>query len=846
MDDATHRLTILKIPQSLRETLKLTKTYACPTPGAKLIRTEYSAGIRFEFNQTSVPDIHAFAALHEKMLAVPYACVIRGEPIPGLNPTNAQRLLTNFPDTPRAWLYVDFDEPTLPRGADGAQAARALLPEAFHNAPCLWARTGSYGVDYEGREDDDDPWRSRIRLGFMLDTPLDAPRIKRWLRHHQCDLAIYTANQITYTANPLFADGAIDPVLAAGEERFGTLDLDDALVDEVIVPSDIADWIPTASGTGVTTRPACIAEHKHAELLREADECDAEEGERHGTVTRWIYDAYGLGMDETEIVTVAARTLVRLGRSIKAATPEAQRCLIGAQRKMSEGTLWVSSHFQPGRDFEPVDTNDSTTTTITPAAAAAQSQELIQWWQRLKISPSTGAFKASLSNAAIILANHSSMLDDTGACILAYDAFQDRPVWTAPPPWWRSRPGKANPIIGKLGVAIQDDDAVALSVWLGHLDPASGNEGTPIDIQPSTCANALHHVARYRTVNPAQAYLDACAEGWDGEKRLHTVLKDVCRSETDPKLLAKWFPNWLVQAVARVYKPGTKCDAVLVFQGGEGAKKSSFFRTLCPFPEWFIDDLPSVQDKDSMQILRGKMIVELAEMFAARKADIDKLKGFLTKQDDTFRASYGREDHRRPRTCVFCASANEEDCLTDAAGRRWWVVATPSEKDIKVGKRIQLAQVEAMRDQWWGEAVHLYRSGHEWWLNYDDEKAARQIALSHSAGMEQALDILRWLSLPSDKGGPPNPDIVLSKEIWVGALGRSSSTWHPASGREINKLMKGLPNYTHEVFSIRIGPATKTFRAYVRVGSKMSLDIKARNEYMSIHDLPSSDGDDNP
>lgn len=839
--DLARSLTILKIPAGLRSTLALTKSYNCPVPGAKLQRTEYSAGMFFEYARAHVPTIQALAALHEKMMQVPHVCIIRGEPIPALNPHKAQRLLTNFPDVPRCILYVDYDTPILPRGEQGAVAARLLLPPEFHHAPCLWARTGSYGVDYEGRDPSQDPWSSRIRLGFMLDKPLDAPRLKRWLRGHHCDLAIYTANQITYTANPIFLDGAVDPVLAAGEARFGTLDLDDALLDEVLVPDDMFNWQPRNDAVAIASRPITIQDNRKALMLREATECDADDGERHGTVRQWIYDAFGLGMGEREIVAVAASTLTRLGRDATAARTEASRLLVGAQGKLKDGTLWVSRHHNPGQDFAPITAVDATDPPpLSPELIIAQQHDLASWVDRIKYMGSTRNPKSTLSNAAVILTNHERFRDNDDAPILAYDAFQDKAVWTSAPPWWANRPSNSITTMGPLGVPVSEDDYVACAVWLGQLPMGS----VPIDITPLTCSNAINHVARLRTVNPAKSYLDICADAWDKVPRLATVLVDICHSGTDPKLLAKWFPNWMVQAVARIYHPGSKCDAVLVFQGGEGSKKSSFFRTLCPFPEWFLDELPSVHDKDSMQILRGKMIVELAEMFAARKSDIDKLKGFITKQDDTFRKSYGIDDSRRPRTCVFCASANEEDCLTDSAGRRWWVVTTPSERDIKLGRRIDLQAVEQFKAQWWGEAVTLYRAGHEWWLNSDDEKATRQVALAHSAGMEQSLAIHQWLSLPSNKGGPKHPHIVLPVDLFAGAMGRASSQWGPSSGREVAKLMKGVPGWEPVKFSIRDGINTKFFRAYVRAGSEMDIDFKSRNEYMRTHNQYAPDTSD--
>lgn len=833
-----YALTILKIPADERHRFTLVKRFRPTEEGDDLEKTDYGCGMFFEVVRMRADTLPAWGSIHRAMMRTPHACYIRGEPVAGLNPQRAQRLLANFADTPRCHIYVDYDTPELPRGVAGAYAARRLMPPAFHDTACFWHRTGSYGVAYRGRTDD--PWRSRIRLGFMLDTPLDAPRIKRWLKGHQCDQAIYTANHITYTANPVFEEGAVDPVEAAGEDRFGFLDQAGAMFDAVPVPREIANWVPTHQGTGIFERPGTIHEHKRQELLADAAACDATEGERHGTIARWVFDAYGLGLGDAEIIDIATTTLMRLGRPQKEARPESARLLLGAQRKLVDGTLTVSSHYEPGRDFEKVPNatlGDSSTTpgapnlaltlTLTTEQATAQTTALIHWWEQLKISPSTGAIKPTLSNASIILSKHSNFQED-GTCILAYDAFQDQPVWTAPPPWWRSRPRNTMPKIKTIGYPLDmDDDAVALSVWLGHLDPASGNEGTPIDVAPKTLIGSITHVARYRTVNPAIAYFDACCEAWDKTPRINRVLEDVCHSTTDPVLLSQWFPKWMMQAVARTYVPGTKCDAVLVFCGAQGAKKSTFFRTICPFAEWFKDDIGDLRDKDSMQNLRGKMILELSEMLGAKR-DVDFLKGFITKQCDNFRKAYGHDTVQHPRTVVFCGSTNDDECLIDAGGRRWWVCTIPRADDLT----IDIPRVESERAQWWGEAVYRYRAGEEWWLDTVAERATALVALDHSVGLEQAFLVQRWLNTPADSGGPAHPDILLPTEIWTGAMSKTLNTFTSASGRDVARVMSAVPAWRASRFAIRTGSVIRMHKAYIRSGSVMDLDIRARNEYM--------------
>lgn len=824
-------LTILKIPQTERASRMLCKSYAPGTEEGKPKRTEYDAGWQFLVARHTVPDIRAWAAFQRTMATIPFACLVRGEPVQGLHPQNARRLQINFPDAPRKWFLADFDKPDLPRGEPGALAARSLLPPVFHNAPCWWQRTGSYGIDFEGRKSTSDPWRSRIRLGFMLDTPLSGPQIKYWLRDYKriVDLAIYTSNQINYTANPVFTDGLIDPVLACGEARFGTLDLDDAMLDEVPVPEEIATYVPTYTGVSVTSRPSTISAPKRDTLIEEARLCDEAEGGRHGTVARWVFDAYALGMDTEEILSIAEDTLVRLGREQEKAGPEVKRLIDGAARKMSDGNLTVSAHLDAASDFEPVPEGDPSATAValTPAQAQVQNQQIIPWWDRLKITPSTGAFKPTIDNAAIIIHNHSSFQKD-GCCILAFDAFRGVPVWTSAPPWWTARPSKSLPTIGELGHVLTDDDGVALAVWLGHLDPVSGNEGTPIHIGDSMAIKALAHVARYRTVNPVVEYLEKCEREWDGVARLDKVLTDICHASR-ASIVPSWFRKWMIQGVVRALKPGSKCDNVLVFQGGQGAHKSSFFRALCPFPELFFEGTLNFRDKDAMQEVQGKFIIELAEMSGTKK-DVDVLKCYIAKQDDTYRASFGRLTERHPRTFIFAGSTNDEESLTDTSGRRWWMVSLPN-------KTIDLARTANERNLWWGEAVSAYRKGEQWWLDSGEDVRSREIATEHSVGMELSSEIAEWLDRPADKGGPTHADVVTPFDIWCGPMCKPKGAWHSGSGREVARLMSIVRGWTRGETR---PTATNKIKLYVRDGSKFALDEHALRHYFKHRAAPSS------
>src|SRR5207248_1522366 len=113
----------------------------------------------------------------------------------------------------------------------------------------------------------------------------------------------------------------------------------------------------------------------------------------------------------------------------------------------------------------------------------------------------------------------------------------------------------------------------------------------------------------------------------------------------------------LIGAVARIEKPGAKVDTMPVFAGEQGLLKSTAWRTLAS-DAWFSDSLADLHEKDAMQDLQGKWIIEMSDLATWRRSETETIKNFLSKTFDRFRPSYGHRSQDFPRQCVFVGTTN--------------------------------------------------------------------------------------------------------------------------------------------------------------------------------------------
>lgn len=208
---------------------------------------------------------------------------------------------------------------------------------------------------------------------------------------------------------------------------------------------------------------------------------------------------------------------------------------------------------------------------------------------------------------------------------------------------------------------------------------------------------------------------------WDGTTRLkdmyNTVIAVGEETHSTRQMKEDLLKTWFISCIAAAYEPdGISAQGVLVFQGAQAIGKTSWFKKLVPNHLKLTDDGKSLDpdNKDSILQALSRWLVELGELDSTFRANIAKLKAFLTKDKDVIRTPYSKKASIYPRRTVFFGSVNHLDFLKDPTGnRRFWVIECES---INFTHQIDMQQL-------WAEVAELYKKGEKWML--DQENAAQ-------------------------------------------------------------------------------------------------------------------------
>ena len=344
---------------------------------------------------------------------------------------------------------------------------------------------------------------------------------------------------------------------------------------------------------------------------------------------------------------------------------------------------------------------------------------------------------------------------------------------------------------------------------------------------------AVTKVTDDRSYHPIHEMYEALPP-WDGVKRAETAIIEYLGAEDNTYVRAVTRKT-LCAAYMRVYHPGIKFDTMLVLNGAQGIGKSTFIAALGM--EWFSDSLSlsDMNDKTAAEKLQGYWILEIGELAGMKKADIDKVKAFISRQDDKYRASFGRRVTPHPRQCIFFGTTNSENgYLRDITGnRRFWNVKVSGE-----GKHKPWELDRGTVEQIWAEVKEIAESGEELYLDPELEKYAeheQREAMEHddreglvreyleellpdnwdSMSIWQRREFLQDKDAPTRAEGKNKRETVSNMEIWCECFCKPKEDMKPSDSYAISALMVRVEGW-EKTSRLRRDPIYGRQRVYVR------------------------------
>lgn len=406
------------------------------------------------------------------------------------------------------------------------------------------------------------------------------------------------------------------------------------------------------------------------------------------------------------------------------------------------------------------------------------------WKKKLEYEDKSLQLKNTLRNLTLILENDPNLRDIVFNQHLDGMEIKGDVPWKHPSKFWRDA-----------------DDAQLIS----YVDE---NYGT---FSQRNYDIAVAKVTDDRSYHPIREFLQALPE-WDKVERVDTLLIDYLGA-ADNKYVRAVTRKTLCAAACRVLNPGCKFDTMLVLNGSQGIGKSTLIAKLGG--EWFSDSLSlnDTKDKTAAEKLQGYWILEIGELAGLRKAEVETLRSFLSRQNDIYRASFGKRTTPHPRQCVFFGTTNAESgYLRDTTGnRRFWPVKTPGGGSKRSW---DVTQEDVL--QIWAEVMHYVKAGEKLYLDPEVEalaKAEQREAMESDEREGLVREYLEAL-LPDNwddmdtferrnfldgtgkadigKKGTVRRTQVCNMEIWCECFGKERSNLKRADSNELSGILVKL------------------------------------------------------
>ena len=454
---------------------------------------------------------------------------------------------------------------------------------------------------------------------------------------------------------------------------------------------------------------------------------------------------------------------------------------------------------------------------FTPAPDAGDAEDAAGWMGRLAVDPRTGRPAKTATNVLVMLVGDPRLKGR-----IYKNLFSGQVLGRAPLPW-NQRAQEDGEFFWT------DDDDGGLRMYTEAL-LGFRHDGMIDDARRGyAVTNGVHPVRDYLTAAP-----------WDGTRRLDTLLIDYLGA-LDTPYVRQVTRMMLVAAVARAMseKP-VKYDTMCVLTGHQGAGKSTFIRKLA-IHDLYTDGVTDFEGKNAAEVIQGKLFVEIAELSALYRTDINRVKTFLSQEADDYRAAYGRVVEHRPRRCVFWGTSNDFEYLSDPTGNRRFL---PIDVLAQKPTRSIWDELEEDKQQIWAEAYTRWQLGEPLYLTGEVAlEAARQQELHNTPNTKEGIiraflerqvpeDWLHmdlaarklWLAQGGREVTPEGDpldllprDRVCAQEVFLECLNGDLRNMRPGDVRDINRIIRGTGEW-EDSRTVSFGYCGKT-RGFTRKSS---------------------------
>lgn len=296
--------------------------------------------------------------------------------------------------------------------------------------------------------------------------------------------------------------------------------------------------------------------------------------------------------------------------------------------------------------------------------------------------------------------------------------------------------------------------------------------------------DAVWLVAQEARFDSAITWLEALE--WDGVPRVEAFLPTYFGTDDTPYTRAVSRYIWTALA-GRVMEPGVQADMVPVLIGRQGLRKSTGVAAMAPAGEFFTEmDLAS-RDAEASRRMRGRLVIELAELKGLFSKDDEAIKAFIVRREEEWRVLYKEFNTTFKRRHLFMGTSNRLEFLSDDTGHRRWLPA-------EVRRTVDILAIERDRLQLWAEGREAFgRGGVDW---QEAEELALGVHARHEIHEPWTPVVENWLTSGDFEalGGAEDVRrlVVTSHEVLIGALGFEPRHIKVGDERRVAGVMKRL------------------------------------------------------